>query len=323
MLHELVLEAWRIGLLARSLHSLPQPSLQPPPVCLDCEASRLQVPVDGQVVHGRSLVSMEHITGEALPAARGPGEELPAGARNHDGVLVLRALQAPDDSTPARIARLTLAAQASPLASPTLAPAAAALRPPLLCTPVTYGVDCTFSSTMLLAHFLSSAHWPWHHCASSTAKSEARLSQSAHLLQHHACSSMLASQPCAAMRFCRHLCVLIGGHVHQTILTSSESWVSAAEHTAAAKQVAGQFWSCLLKGCTGRYSSDAPAAAPLWRAFAGHCRAAGGFLSCHGRADSGLPLRPGGGSLCLYCCNCLHLLQVSQLQCQLVYLMVT
>ena len=72
---------------------------------------RLQVPLDGEVVHGRSLVSMEHITGEALPAPRGVGDELPAGARNHDGALVLRALRPAADSTPARIARLTLDAQ--------------------------------------------------------------------------------------------------------------------------------------------------------------------------------------------------------------------
>ena len=70
-----------------------------------------QVPVDGEVVHGRSLVSMEHITGESLPAPRGQGDELPAGARNHDGALIVRALCASQDSTPARIARLTLDAQ--------------------------------------------------------------------------------------------------------------------------------------------------------------------------------------------------------------------
>ncbi|KAK9804935.1 hypothetical protein WJX73_000710 [Symbiochloris irregularis] len=72
-----------------------------------------QVPLDGVVEHGRSLVSMEHITGESLPSARGLGDELPAGARNHDGALVLRAVRASADSTPARIARLTLAAQGS------------------------------------------------------------------------------------------------------------------------------------------------------------------------------------------------------------------
>lgn len=75
----------------------------------------MQVPLDSEVVHGRSLVSMEHITGESLPAPRGLGDELPAGARNHDGALVVRALRASSQSTPARIARLTLDAQVSSL----------------------------------------------------------------------------------------------------------------------------------------------------------------------------------------------------------------
>lgn len=39
------------------------------------------------------------------------GDEVPAGSRNADGVLVLRCLRVADDSTPARIAKLTAEAQ--------------------------------------------------------------------------------------------------------------------------------------------------------------------------------------------------------------------
>ena len=46
--------------------------------------------LDGEIVHGEALVSTEHITGEALPVRRRPGDEVPAGALNHDGLLVVR-----------------------------------------------------------------------------------------------------------------------------------------------------------------------------------------------------------------------------------------
>jgi heavy metal translocating P-type ATPase len=71
-----------------------------------------QVPLDGEIVHGRALVSAEHITGEAVPALRRPGDALPAGALCRDGVLAVRATRLAADSTPARIARLARDAQA-------------------------------------------------------------------------------------------------------------------------------------------------------------------------------------------------------------------
>lgn len=70
-----------------------------------------QVPLDGIVVHGSAFVSFAHITGEALPVSKRVGDEIPAGAVNSDGALVVRALRSSEDSTPARIARLTEAAQ--------------------------------------------------------------------------------------------------------------------------------------------------------------------------------------------------------------------
>ena len=69
--------------------------------------------VDGVVVWGASLVSAEHITGEASPRAARPGASLPAGALSHDGALVLRATAPAAASAPARIAALAAAAQAS------------------------------------------------------------------------------------------------------------------------------------------------------------------------------------------------------------------
>jgi P-type E1-E2 ATPase len=69
------------------------------------------VPLDGVVTHGSALVSIQHITGEALPVSKRVGDEVPAGAVNSDGALVVKTLRSAEDSTPARIARLTEAAQ--------------------------------------------------------------------------------------------------------------------------------------------------------------------------------------------------------------------
>jgi Cd2+/Zn2+-exporting ATPase len=71
-----------------------------------------QVPLDGNIVYGRALVSVEHITGESLPSLKRPGDDIPAGALCHDGILAVKALRTAEDSTPARIARLARDAQA-------------------------------------------------------------------------------------------------------------------------------------------------------------------------------------------------------------------
>lgn len=72
-----------------------------------------QVPLDGIIVYGSAQVSAKHITGESMPFAVAPGRQVPAGALNHDGLLVVRTTHVAADSTPARIARLTSSAQAS------------------------------------------------------------------------------------------------------------------------------------------------------------------------------------------------------------------
>jgi cation transport ATPase len=72
-----------------------------------------QVPLDGDIVYGEAQVSMQHITGEAMPTRQAVGASVPAGSQNHDGVLVVRATSASDDSTPARISKMAADAQAS------------------------------------------------------------------------------------------------------------------------------------------------------------------------------------------------------------------
>ncbi|GAB4823392.1 hypothetical protein N2152v2_010438 [Parachlorella kessleri] len=72
-----------------------------------------QVPLDGTITFGKALVSAEHITGESLPVLRRPGDEIAAGSLNRDGLLVVKATRLAEESTPARIAKLTLDAQAT------------------------------------------------------------------------------------------------------------------------------------------------------------------------------------------------------------------
>jgi cation transport ATPase len=76
------------------------------------------VGIDGEVIWGEALVSSELITGEALPLRRRKGSQLPAGALDYDGVLIVRSTCLAQDSTPARIARLTSTAQVVPPSSP-------------------------------------------------------------------------------------------------------------------------------------------------------------------------------------------------------------
>lgn len=72
-----------------------------------------RVPVDGTVVSGESQTDESLITGESLPVPRGPGDAVPAGAINGEGLLRLRATAVGADSTIARIIRLVQGAQAS------------------------------------------------------------------------------------------------------------------------------------------------------------------------------------------------------------------
>ena len=74
------------------------------------------MPLDGEILYGEALLSMQHITGENLPIRRVPGAQIPAGSQCHDGVLVLRVTQRAENSTPARISRLARDAQVTHVA---------------------------------------------------------------------------------------------------------------------------------------------------------------------------------------------------------------
>ncbi len=66
-----------------------------------------QIPLDGEIVQGRSLVDEATITGEPLPRSKDIGDTVYAGTFNNDGYLEIRVTKAAKDTTLAKIIHLT------------------------------------------------------------------------------------------------------------------------------------------------------------------------------------------------------------------------
>ena len=72
-----------------------------------------RVPVDGEVLTGKSAVDLSLLTGESIPVAVVPGDKLVAGSVNGEGSLTLRADAVGRNTRLARIIRLVREAQGS------------------------------------------------------------------------------------------------------------------------------------------------------------------------------------------------------------------
>ncbi len=72
-----------------------------------------RVAVDGEVVEGESALDESVITGESVPVERSVGDQVPAGALNTTGRLVVRATTTGEDTTISRIADMVQRAQSS------------------------------------------------------------------------------------------------------------------------------------------------------------------------------------------------------------------
>lgn len=70
-----------------------------------------RIPVDGQVLVGRSGVDESSLTGESVPVEKGPGDPVYAGSLNQQGVLEVRMIRPASESTLARVIRLVEEAQ--------------------------------------------------------------------------------------------------------------------------------------------------------------------------------------------------------------------
>jgi Cu+-exporting ATPase len=101
-----------------------------------------RIPVDGDVVHGRSSVDESMLTGEPLPVTRSIGSHVSGGTLNLDGALVLRATAVGAASTLAQMQRLLESAQSSRAPMQRLADRASAIFVPtvLVLAAVTFTV---------------------------------------------------------------------------------------------------------------------------------------------------------------------------------------
>jgi Cu+-exporting ATPase len=71
------------------------------------------VPVDGEVLEGRSTIDESMVTGESMPVAKGPGDTLIGGTLNTTGGLILRADKVGAETVLARIVQMVAEAQRS------------------------------------------------------------------------------------------------------------------------------------------------------------------------------------------------------------------
>lgn len=72
------------------------------------------VPVDAVVLEGHTDVDESSLTGESLPQAKGPSDQLLSGSVNGDGVLLVRALHTAADSQYQQIIKLVQTASTTP-----------------------------------------------------------------------------------------------------------------------------------------------------------------------------------------------------------------
>src|SRR5438034_31659 len=71
------------------------------------------IPVDGVVIEGSSYVDESMLTGEPVPVAKGPGDEVVGGTRNQQGAIRFRATKVGADTALARIVAMVREAQSS------------------------------------------------------------------------------------------------------------------------------------------------------------------------------------------------------------------
>nr|WP_243419517.1 heavy metal translocating P-type ATPase [Lactobacillus helveticus] len=73
-----------------------------------------QVPVDGEIVKGDSSFDQSSLTGESVPVAKKPGDELMSGSVNGDAAVQMKVTKAAKDSEYQSIVALVKSAQAQP-----------------------------------------------------------------------------------------------------------------------------------------------------------------------------------------------------------------
>ena len=118
-----------------------------------------KVPVDGTVLEGQSAVDESMVTGEPVPAAKGPGDALTGGTVNGTGGLVMQADRVGEDTLLARIVALVDEARRSRAPVQQLVDRVSAWFVPLVLViaAATFLVWFFFGPDPALAHGLASA----------------------------------------------------------------------------------------------------------------------------------------------------------------------
>ena len=112
-----------------------------------------RVPLDGRILQGESALNQAPITGESLPVAKEPGQEVFAGSINGDGALTVESTKVASDTVLARIIRLIGEAQSKRAPSEQWVDRFARIY-----TPVVMGL----ALLVALAPLLTGAAWtPW------------------------------------------------------------------------------------------------------------------------------------------------------------------
>src|SRR5262249_1607838 len=71
------------------------------------------IPVDGEVVEGRSSIDESMVTGESMPVTKDPGGKVLAGTINRSGSFVMQAAKVGRDTLLSQIVQMVAAAQRS------------------------------------------------------------------------------------------------------------------------------------------------------------------------------------------------------------------
>ena len=118
-----------------------------------------KVPVDGRILEGSSAVDESMLTGEAIPLAKGAGDEVIGGTINATGTFVFRATRVGGDTVLAQIMRLVERAQGSRAPIQRLADAVTGWFVPvvLVVALATFGVWMLFGPEPRLTYALISA----------------------------------------------------------------------------------------------------------------------------------------------------------------------
>ena len=106
------------------------------------------IPVDGVVIEGSSYIDESMLTGEPVPVAKGPGDEVVGGTRNQQGAFRFRATNVGADTALARIVAMVRDAQSSKAPAQRLADLAGKY---LVIVALTTGV-VTFSAWLVVGH---------------------------------------------------------------------------------------------------------------------------------------------------------------------------